>query len=287
MVRIDSVNGADPESAKDRTEFGALTPIHPTERLRLAGPASDVTAKIIDVVAPIGKGQRGLIVTPPRVGSTAVLASIAAAVTANNPECHLMVVLVGARPEEVTDFQRAVKGEVIAATFDLAPADHSLVAELALERAKRLVELGSDVVVLLDSLTSLGRAYNLAAPAHGRVLSGGVDASAVHPPKQLFGAARKLEDGGSLTILATVLVETGSAVDEVFFEELAATANMELRLSSSRANHGLVPAVDPAGSGTRHEELLLAPAEAAVVGDIRAKLAAASTQSALERLVAR
>ncbi|QBX57628.1 transcription termination factor Rho [Nocardioides seonyuensis] len=286
MVRVDSVNGADPESARERPEFTSATPVHPHQRLRLATDSTDVTGRVIDIAAPVGKGQRGLIVTPPRAGTTSILRSLAASVTANNPECHLMVVLVGARPEEVTDFRRAVKGEVVASTFDLPPADHVLVSELAIERAKRLVELGHDVVVLLDSLTSLGRAYNLAAPANGRLLAGGVDASAVHPPKQLFGAARKLEDAGSLTILASVLVETGSATDELFFEELRGTANLELRLSSERAAQGLVPAVDPARSGTRHEEKLLAPAEGAVVGDLRRKLADATTQQAVEKLVA-
>ena len=285
MVRIDSVNGADPEAAKDRPEFTEATPVHPDERLRLSTDGDNTTGRVIDVAAPVGKGQRGLILAPPRTGTTALLQSVATAVTTNNPECHVMVVLVDTRPEEVTDFQRAVKGEVIASTFDRQPADHTLVAELAIERAKRLVELGHDVVVLLDSLTRLGRAYNLAAPANGRVLGGGVDATAVHPTKQFFGAARNIEDGGSLTILATVPVETGSAVDELFLEEVAGAANLELRLSSDRAARGIVPAVDPAASGTRHEELLLAPAEAAVVGDLRKKLAAATSQKDVDALV--
>ena len=278
MVRIDSVNGADPESAKDRPDFIDATPVHPDQRLRLATDSDNVIGRVIDIAAPVGKGQRGLVLAPPRTGTTALLQSVATSVTTNNPECHVMVVLVDTRPEEVTDFQRAVKGEVIASTFDRQPADHTVVAELAIERAKRLVELGHDVVVLLDSLTRLGRAYNLAAPANGRVLGGGVDATAVHPTKQFFGAARNIEDGGSLTILATVPVETGSAVDELFLEEVAGAANLELRLSSARAAQGIVPAVDPEASGTRREELLLAPAEGAVVGDLRKKLAAARSQ---------
>ena len=241
--------------------------------------------KVVDIAAPIGKGQRGLVLTPPRTGTTTLLRSIAQSVTTNNPECHVMVVLVDTRPEEVTDFQRAVKGEVVASTFDRQPADHTLVAELAIERAKRLVELGHDVVVLLDSLTRLGRAYNLAAPANGRVLGGLVDASAVHPTKEFFGAARKIEDAGSLTILATVSVGTGSATDEFFLEELAGTANLELVLSADRAAKGIVPAVDVAASGTRNEEKLLAPAEGAVVGDLRKQLAAAETPAAVGKVI--
>jgi transcription termination factor Rho len=230
MVRIDSVNGAEPESAKSRIEFSKLTPLYAADRLRLETEGGQLTTRLIDIVAPIGKGQRGLIVSPAKAGKTLVMQAMANAITTNNPECHLMVVLVDERPEEVTDMQRAVKGEVIASTFDRPAEDHTTVAELAIERAKRLVELGHDVVVLLDSITRLGRAYNLAAPASGRILSGGVDSSALYPPKRFFGAARNIEDGGSLTILATALIETGSKMDEVIFEEFKGTGNMELRL---------------------------------------------------------
>jgi transcription termination factor Rho len=285
MVRIDSINGSEAEGAKERPEFADAVPVHPHQRLRLATDEANPTGKVIDIAAPVGKGQRGLILTPRRTGATSMLQSIAQSVTTNNPECHVMVVLVDTRPEEVTDFQRAVKGEVVASTFDRQPADHTLVAELAIERAKRLVELGHDVVVLLDSLTRLGRAYNLAAPANGRVLGGLVDASAVHPTKEFFGAARKIEDGGSLTILATVSVGTGSATDEFFLEELAGTANLELVLSAERAAKGITPAVDVAASGTRHEEKLLAPAEGAVVGDLRKQLAAADSPQAVAKVI--
>ena len=284
MVRIDSVNGTEAEGAKERPEFADAVPVHPHQRLRLASDA-DLIGRVVDVAAPVGKGQRGLVLAPPRTGATTLFQSIAQSVTANNPECHVMVVLVDTRPEEVTDYQRAVKGEVVASTFDRQPADHTLVAELAIERAKRLVELGHDVVVLLDSLTRLGRAYNLAAPANGRVLAGLVDASAVHPTKEFFGAARAIEDGGSLTILATVAVGTGSATDEFFLEELAGAANLELVLSAERAAKGIVPAVDVAASGTRHEEKLLAPAEGAVVGDLRKQLAAADSPQAVTKVV--
>ncbi len=285
MVRIDSINGTEAEGAKERPDFADSVPVHPHQRLRLATDETNVIGKVVDIAAPIGKGQRGLVLTPPRTGTTTLLRSIAQSVTTNNPECHVMVVLVDTRPEEVTDFQRAVKGEVVASTFDRQPADHTLVAELAIERAKRLVELGHDVVVLLDSLTRLGRAYNLAAPANGRVLGGLVDASAVHPTKEFFGAARKIEDAGSLTILATVSVGTGSATDEFFLEELAGTANLELVLSADRAAKGIVPAVDVAASGTRNEEKLLAPAEGAVVGDLRKQLAAAETPAAVGKVI--
>ena len=285
MVRIDSVNGTEAEGAKERPDFTDAVPVHPHQRLRLSTDDTDLTGRVIDIAAPVGKGQRGLVLTPPRTGATSLLQSVARAVTTNNPECHVMVVLVDTRPEEVTDFQRAVKGEVVASTFDRQPADHTLVAELAIERAKRLVELGHDVVVLLDSLTRLGRAYNLAAPANGRVLGGLVDASAVHPIKEFFGAARKVEDAGSLTILATVSVGTGSATDEFFLEELAGTANLELVLSTERAAKGIVPAIDVAASGTRHEEKLLAPAEGAVVGDLRKQLAGAGSPQDLAKVV--
>ena len=284
MVRIDSVNGTEAEGAKERPEFADAVPVHPHQRLRLATDDANPTGRVIDIAAPVGKGQRGLVLAPPRTGATSLMQSIAQSVTTNNPECHVMVVLVDTRPEEVTDFQRAVKGEVVASTFDRQPADHTLVAELAIERAKRLVELGHDVVVLLDSLTRLGRAYNLAAPANGRILGGLVDASAVHPTKEFFGAARKLEDAGSLTILATVSVGTGSATDEFFLEELEGTANLELVLSADRAAKGIVPAVDVAASGTRHEDRLLAPAEGAVVGNLRKQLAAADSPQAVTKV---
>ncbi|MDO7867331.1 transcription termination factor Rho [Nocardioides jiangxiensis] len=255
MVRIDSVNGVDPETAKDRVVFEKLTPLHPTERLQVATDGGSPLGKAIDTAAPVGKGQRGLIVSPPKAGKTTVLQTMSSALTTNNPECHLMVVLIDERPEEVTDFQRSVKGEVIASTFDRPASDHTIVAELAIERAKRLVELGHDVVVLLDGITRLGRAYNLAIPPSGRLLSGGVDAAALYPPKKFFGAARNIENGGSLTILATALVESGSKTDEVILEEFAGTANMELRLRQAGEGEAF-PAVDVAASGTRHRELL-------------------------------
>ncbi|CUR55958.1 Transcription termination factor rho [metagenome] len=287
MVRVDSVNGADPESAKDRVDFQKFTPLHANERLRLETDATNLIGRVIDIAAPIGKGQRGLIVSPPKAGKTMVLQSIANSITTNNPECHLMIVLVDERPEEVTDFQRTVKGEVIASTFDRPATDHTMVAELAIERAKRLVELGHDVVVLLDSITRLGRAYNLAAPASGRILSGGVDSSALYPPKKFFGAARNIENGGSLTILATALVETGSKMDEVIFEEFKGTGNMELRLRRDFADKRIFPAIDAVQSGTRREELLMTKEETAIVWKLRRVLAALDGQQALELLLER
>lgn len=287
MVRIDSVNGTDPEAARDRLEFETFTPVHPTERLRLETDAANLTGRVVDIAAPIGKGQRGLVVAPPKSGRTTLLQSAAQSISRNNPEVHLMVVLLDARPEEVTDFQRAVKGEVIASTFDRAASDHTMLAELAIERAKRLVELGHDVVVLLDSVTSLARAYNVSAPATGRTLAGGVDAGAVHPPKQLFGAARNVEGGGSLTILATVVVETGSATDEVIFEEFGGTANMELRLRSELARAHTFPAVDLVASGTRQEALLSSEQEAGIVQALRRKMSSdpiGSVEGVLEQL---
>nr|WP_036490448.1 transcription termination factor Rho [Nocardioides sp. CF8] len=287
MVRIDSVNGTDPEAARERLEFETFTPVHPTERLRLETDAANLTGRVIDIAAPIGKGQRGLIVAPPKSGRTTLLQSVAQSVSRNNPEVHLMVVLLDARPEEVTDFQRAVKGEVIASTFDRAASDHTMLAELAIERAKRLVELGHDVVVLLDSMTSLARAYNVSAPATGRTLAGGVDAGAVHPPKQLFGAARKVEGGGSLTVLATVVVETGSATDEVIFEELGGTANMELRLRRELAEAHTFPAIDIVASGTRQEALLSSEQEAGIVQSLRRRMSAepiASVSAVLDQI---
>ena len=285
LVRIDTINGLDPEKARDRLEFGKLTPLYPQDRLRLENDPTNLVTRVIDLVAPIGKGQRGLIVSPPKAGKTMVLQAIANAITANNPECHLMVVLVDERPEEVTDMQRSVKGEVIASTFDRPAEDHTIIAELAIERAKRLVEMGMDVVVLLDSMTRLGRAYNLAAPASGRILSGGVDSTALYPPKRFFGAARNIEHGGSLTILATALVETGSRMDEVIFEEFKGTGNMELKLDRRLADKRIFPAVDVDASGTRKEEILLSPDELKAVWKLRRVLHSLEGQQAIELLL--
>ncbi|WP_406249726.1 transcription termination factor Rho [Microbacterium sp. M] len=282
LVKVDSINGLSVEDAATRVEFGKLTPLYPQERLRLETAPEKLTQRIIDLVAPIGKGQRGLIVAPPKAGKTIVLQQIANAISQNNPEVHLMVVLVDERPEEVTDMQRSVKGEVIASTFDRPAEDHTTVAELAIERAKRLVELGRDVVVLLDSITRLGRAYNISAPASGRVLTGGVDASALYPPKRFFGAARNIENGGSLTILATALVETGSKMDEVIFEEFKGTGNSELRLSRQLADKRIFPAVDVNASSTRREEMLLSSDEVQITWKLRRALAGLDTQQALE-----
>ena len=287
LVRLDTINGLQPDQTKTRVEFGKLTPLYPQERLRLETETSLLTTRVIDLVAPIGKGQRGLIVAPAKAGKTMVLQSIANAITQNNPECHLMVVLVDERPEEVTEMQRAVKGEVIASTFDRPAEDHTSVAELSIERAKRLVELDHDVVVLLDSITKLGRAYNLSAPASGRILSGGVDSSALYPPKRFFGAARNIENGGSLTIIATALVETGSKMDEVIFEEFKGTGNMELKLGRDLANRRIFPAVDVNSSGTRREELLLGPEELKIMYKLRRVLGALEPQQALELLLDR
>ena len=282
LVKVDSINGQTVDEASTRVEFGKLTPLYPQERLRLETVPEKLTQRIIDLIAPIGKGQRGLIVAPPKAGKTIVLQQIANAITTNNPEVHLMVVLVDERPEEVTDMQRTVKGEVIASTFDRPAEDHTTVAELAIERAKRLVELGHDVVVLLDSITRLGRAYNVSAPASGRILSGGVDASALYPPKRFFGAARNIEHGGSLTILATALVETGSKMDEVIFEEFKGTGNSELRLSRQLADKRIFPAVDVNASSTRREEMLLSPDEVKITWKLRRALAGLDPQQALE-----
>ncbi|HEU4513912.1 MAG TPA: transcription termination factor Rho [Nocardioidaceae bacterium] len=287
LVRLDTINGGEVEAAKKRVEFSKLTPLYASERLRLETESTALITRVIDIVAPIGKGQRGLIVSPPKAGKTMVLQAIANAITTNNPECHLMVVLVDERPEEVTDMQRTVKGEVIASTFDRPATDHTTVAELAIERAKRLVELGHDVVVLLDSITRLGRAYNLAAPASGRILSGGVDSSALYPPKRFFGAARNIEDGGSLTILATALIETGSKMDEVIFEEFKGTGNMELRLRREFADKRIFPAIDVDQSGTRREELLMSKEELAIVWKLRRVLSGLDGQQALELLLER
>ncbi|MFJ6936672.1 transcription termination factor Rho [Streptomyces sp. NPDC101132] len=285
LVRLDSVNGMAPESGRGRPEFNKLTPLYPQDRLRLETDPGVLTTRIIDLVSPIGKGQRGLIVAPPKTGKTMIMQAIANAITRNNPECHLMVVLVDERPEEVTDMQRSVKGEVISSTFDRPAEDHTTVAELAIERAKRLVELGHDVVVLLDSITRLGRAYNLAAPASGRILSGGVDSTALYPPKRFFGAARNIEDGGSLTILATALVETGSRMDEVIFEEFKGTGNMELKLDRKLADKRIFPAVDVDPSGTRKEEILLNSEELSIVWKLRRVLHALDSQQAIELLL--
>jgi transcription termination factor Rho len=287
IVRIDSINGLPIEDAANRVEFGKLTPLYPQERLSLETEPAKLSTRIIDLVSPIGKGQRGLIVSPPKAGKTLVLQAIANAISKNNPEVHLMVVLVDERPEEVTDMQRTVKGEVIASTFDRPAEDHTTVAELAIERAKRLVELGHDVVVLLDSITRLGRAYNLAAPASGRILSGGVDSSALYPPKRFFGAARNIEEGGSLTIIATALVETGSKMDEVIFEEFKGTGNMELRLSRQLADKRIFPAVDVNASGTRREEMLMGVDETKVTWQLRRALAGLDQQQALEIVLGR
>ncbi|WHM36592.1 transcription termination factor Rho [Streptomyces sp. BPTC-684] len=285
LVRLDSANGMAADSGRGRPEFNKLTPLYPQDRLRLETDPGVLTTRIIDLVSPIGKGQRGLIVAPPKTGKTMIMQAIANAITHNSPECHLMVVLVDERPEEVTDMQRSVKGEVISSTFDRPAEDHTTVAELAIERAKRLVELGHDVVVLLDSITRLGRAYNLAAPASGRILSGGVDSTALYPPKRFFGAARNIEDGGSLTILATALVETGSRMDEVIFEEFKGTGNMELKLDRKLSDKRIFPAVDVDASSTRKEEILLGSDELAVVWKLRRVLHALDQQQAIELLL--
>ncbi|WP_332642885.1 transcription termination factor Rho [Aeromicrobium sp.] len=285
MVKIDSVNGMTLDDSNKRVEFAKLTPLYPSERLRLEGEAGGITGRVVDLVAPIGKGQRGLIVSPPKAGKTMIMQQVANAITENNPEVHLMIVLVDERPEEVTDFQRTVKGEVIASTFDRPATDHTMVAELAIERAKRLVELGHDVVLLLDGITRLGRAYNLAAPTSGRIMSGGVDSSALYPPKKFFGAARNIEDGGSLTILATALVETGSRMDEVIFEEFKGTGNWELRLRRDFADKRIFPAIDVDASSTRREELLMGKDELAVVWKLRRVLSGLEGQQGLELIL--
>ncbi|MGO4385867.1 transcription termination factor Rho, partial [Specibacter sp. RAF43] len=287
LVRVTSVNGKHPDELKDRVEFSKLVPLYPSERLRLETDPKKIGPRVIDLVAPIGKGQRGLIVSPPKAGKTLILQSIANAITTNNPEVHLMMVLVDERPEEVTDMQRTVKGEVIASTFDRPADDHTQVAELSIERAKRLVEMGMDVVVLLDSMTRLGRAYNNSAPSSGRILSGGVDSAALYPPKRFFGAARNIENGGSLTILATALVETGSKADEVIFEEFKGTGNMELRLSRQLADKRIFPAVDVNASGTRREENLLSPEEVKIMWRLRRVLSGLEMTQSLELLTSK
>ncbi len=281
MLRIDKVNGRDPESQRERPHFEDLTPLFPDQKLRLerADQPLDMTSRIIDLIAPIGKGQRGLIVSPPKAGKTTVMKTIAKSIEANNPEVHLMVLLVDERPEEVTDMRRSVDGEVIASTFDRPSDEHTQVAELAIERAKRLVEMGEDVVVILDGITRLSRAYNLAAPATGRIMSGGIDTGALYPPKRFFGAARNVEEGGSLTILATALVETGSKMDEVIFEEFKGTGNMELRLDRKAAEKRIYPAIDVDASSTRHEELLFERTQLQQVWKLRRVLSGLAAES--------
>ena len=285
LVRLDSVNGGPVEDARKRPEFSKLTPLYPNQRLRLETSGEKLTTRVIDLIMPIGKGQRALIVSPPKAGKTTIMQDIANAITRNNPECHLMVVLVDERPEEVTDMQRSVKGEVIASTFDRPPSDHTQAAELAIERAKRLVEQGKDVVVLLDSITRLGRAYNNASPASGRILSGGVDSTALYPPKRFLGAARNIEDGGSLTIIATAMVETGSTGDTVIFEEFKGTGNAELKLDRKIAERRVFPAVDVNPSGTRKDELLLSPDEFAIVHKLRRLLSGLDSHQAIDLLM--
>ncbi|QHN19811.1 transcription termination factor Rho [Gordonia amarae] len=285
LARLDTVNGGDPEAARKRPEFNKLTPLYPNQRLRLETTPERLDTRVIDLIMPIGKGQRALIVSPPKAGKTTILQDIANAITTNNPECHLMVVLVDERPEEVTDMQRSVKGEVIASTFDRPPSDHTSVAELAIERAKRLVEQGKDVVVLLDSITRLGRAYNNASPASGRILSGGVDSTALYPPKRFLGAARNIENGGSLTIIASALVETGSTGDTVIFEEFKGTGNAELKLDRKISERRVFPAVDVNLSSTRKDELLLSPEEFSIVHKLRRVLSGLDSQQAIDLLI--
>ena len=285
LARVDTVDGMDPQEARRRPEFYKLTPLYPQERLRLETEAHILTTRVIDLVMPIGKGQRALIVSPPKAGKTMVLQAIANAITRNNPECHLMVVLVDERPEEVTDMQRSVKGEVIASTFDRPPSDHTTVAELSIERAKRLVELGHDVVVLLDSITRLGRAYNNASPASGRILSGGIDSTALYPPKRFLGAARNIENGGSLTIIATAMVETGSVGDTVIFEEFKSTGTAELKLDRRIAEKRVFPAIDVEASSTRKDEILLSPDELVVTRRLRKVLQSREGSQPIELLL--
>ncbi|MBF6457055.1 transcription termination factor Rho [Nocardia cyriacigeorgica] len=285
LIRIDAVNGLPPGKARSRPHFGDLVPIYPRDRLRLETEAHEMTTRATDLVMPIGKGQRAMIVAPPKAGKTSVLQSIAHGIAKNHPECHLMLVLVGERPEEVTDLSRAVPAEVAAATFDQPAREHIALAELAIEHAKRLVEMGRDVVVLLDSLTRLARAYNLAATGSGRILSGGVDAGALAPPKKFLGAARNIENGGSLTIIATALVETGSLADTVIFEEYKGTGNAELKLDRHLADRRTFPAIDIDRSSTRKEELLLTPEELTATHSLRKTLATREPQQALELLL--
>jgi transcription termination factor Rho len=285
LARLDAVNGLDPRQAGQRPDFAALTPLYPQEQLRLESPGGSPAGRIIDLVTPIGKGQRGLIVSPPKAGKTMVLQAIAAAIAANHPDVHLMALLIGERPEEVTDLERTVHGEVISATFDQPATEHIAIAELAIERAKRLVELGRDVVVLLDSITRLGRAYNLVAPSNSRILAGGVAVSALYPPRKFLGAARNIENGGSLTILSTALVETGSRMDDVFFEEFKGTGNSELRLRRDLAEKRIFPAIDVVPSSTRRDDLLMSAEERTALGSLRRVLAELDPQQAIELLL--
>jgi transcription termination factor Rho len=285
LLRIEKVNDVDPEFIRKRRPFESLTPIYPMDRLLLETPHSNITSRIIDLVAPIGKGQRGLIVSPPKAGKTTILKDIANSVATNNPEVYIMVLLVDERPEEVTDMERSVKGEVVSSTFDQPSENHIQVAELVLQRAKRLVEHGKDVLILLDSITRLARAYNLSLPASGRVLSGGVDSTALFPPKRFFGAARNIEFGGSLTILATALVDTGSRMDEVIFEEFKGTGNMEINLDRKLADKRIFPAIDITRSGTRKEELLMEEEEAKQVWKLRRILHEKESEVAIEQLI--
>ena len=286
IQKIQTVNGKPLEEVGNRPRFADLTPVYPEDRLVMEHGKNTITARVIDLVAPIGKGQRGLIVSPPKAGKTTILKDIAASISANNPEVHLMCLLVDERPEEVTDMQRSIKGEVISSTFDMPADNHIAVAEMVIERAKRLVECGEDVVILLDSITRLARAYNLAQPASGRVLSGGVDSTALYPPKRFLGAARNIENGGSLTILASALIETGSKMDEVIFEEFKGTGNMELRLDRALADRRIFPAIDPVTSGTRKEDLLLDPQMAPLIWAVRRILANLNnTERAMDTLI--
>ncbi len=285
LLKISEINGQDPETSFQRPQFEDLTPLYPEERLKLEHPGGDLSGRILDLVAPIGKGQRGLVVSPPKAGKTTVLKALANSVTTNNPETHLIVLLVDERPEEVTDMERSVKGEVVSSTFDQPSDNHINVAELVLERAKRLVEAGRDVVILLDSITRLARAYNLSAPASGRILSGGVDSTALFPPKRFFGAARNIEEGGSLTILATALVDTGSRMDEVIYEEFKGTGNLEIHLDRKLADKRVFPAIDIERSGTRKEELLMTPQEAELVWSLRSVLHALDSTAAIQLLI--
>lgn len=287
LLKIQSVNGMDPEQARHRPTFDSLTPLFPNERLRLETTPENISTRVLDLISPLGKGQRGLIVSPPKAGKTTLLKDIANSIARNNPEVHLMVLLIDERPEEVTDMERTVNGEVVASTFDQPGENHIQVTELVLERVKRLVELGKDVVVLLDSITRMARAYNLQAPASGRILSGGVDSTALYPPKKFFGAARNIEEGGSLTIIATALVETGSRMDEVIFEEFKGTGNWEVRLTRQLANKRIFPAIDIENSGTRKEELLMDPVEATLVWKLRSVLHALDPNAAIELLIAK
>ena len=285
LLKVSTINGMQPEEARRRRDFRDLTPVYPDEKFNMEWRPDQITARIIDLVAPIGKGQRGLIVSPPKAGKTTILKDIAAAIAANNPEVYLMCLLVDERPEEVTDMERSIHGEVVSSTFDMPSENHIAVAELVMERAKRLVESGYDVVILLDSITRLARAYNLATPASGRILSGGVDSTALYPPKKFFGAARNIEHGGSLTIIATALVDTGSKMDEVIFEEFKGTGNMELRLDRKLADRRIFPAIDVISSGTRKEELLLDPVEAPFIWKLRRVLHSLEPGPAVELLI--